>query len=208
MSRESERLPAWLAVSRETHAKLCLHWALVEKWTPAVNLISAASIAEGWKRHVLDSAQVWFAAPVEKGRWVDIGSGGGFPGLIAAIIAQERAPDVVFTLIESDRRKATFLAEAARQLHLSLEVRAERVNRIHDLVASVVSARALAPLAALLAEAKHLLGPSGVAVFPKGQSYQAELLDARRRWSFYCDVIPSRTDDRSVVLRIRDVLDA
>jgi 16S rRNA (guanine527-N7)-methyltransferase len=205
MTEDTESLPSWLSVSRETHSKLREHLNLVRKWTSAVNLVSPSSIGSGWQRHVLDSAQVWLAARVKHGVWVDIGSGAGFPGLVAAIIAEELAPEVSFVMVESDRRKATFLREAARLLSLPVSVHAERIEALGDLSASVLSARALAPLNSLVSVAHKMLAPKGIGVFPKGQSFEEEMVSARSNWEFVCETIRSKTDPQSVILRIENV---
>ena len=198
-------LPDWLNVSRETHSKLQTFLALVVKWNRTINLVSNNSLLDGWTRHILDSAQLWGAAHIQVGLWLDMGSGGGFPGLVMAIIADEQAPDMRIALIEADRRKSVFLSEAARQLSLTVTVHPDRVERISGLAASVVSARALAPLDELLGRAKRHLATGGVAVFPKGQNFEAELSEARKRWRFDCDCLQSRTDPKAVMLRIENI---
>lgn len=198
-------LPDWLNVSRETHSKLQAFLALVIKWNRTINLVSTNSLLDGWTRHMLDSAQLWGAAQILDGLWLDMGSGGGFPGLVMAIIAKEQAPNMRISLIEADRRKSVFLSEAARQLSLTVDVHPDRVERISGLAASVVSARALAPLDELLGRAKRHLADGGVAVFPKGQGFEAELSVARKRWRFDCDVIQSKTDLKAVMLRIENI---
>ena len=208
MSALAEDLPEWLNVSRETHAKLQEHLGIVAKWNSRINLVSGASLAEGWLRHVLDSAQLWGAAPTDSITWLDIGSGAGFPGLVIAIIAQELAPDLRVSLVESDRRKSVFLLQAVRELGLQVVVRAARLENLEAAGAAVISARALAPLDTLLQGAKRHLQPGGVALFPKGQNFSHELLAAQRRWQFDCDVLPSKTDPRAVILRIGNILDA
>ena len=198
-------LPDWLNVSRETHSKLQAFLALVIKWNRTINLVSTNSLLDGWTRHMLDSAQLWGAAQILDGLWLDMGSGGGFPGLVMAIIAKEQAPNMRISLIEADRRKSVFLSEAARQLSLTVDVHPDRVERISGLAASVVSARALAPLDELLGRAKRHLAAGGVAVFPKGQGFEAELSEARKRWRFDCDCIQSKTDPKAVMLRIENI---
>lgn len=205
MSLAADTSPAWLDVSHETYGRLRAHLALVQKWTSTVNLISQGSAGAAWRRHVLDSAQVWVAARSTEGLWIDIGSGGGFPGLVAAIIGRELAPNMRFVLVESDRRKAAFLREAGRQLGVPLDVRVGRIEEIDGLKGSIVSARALAPLNTLLGSALKLLEPHGVALFPKGQTFEKELSEAGRNWTFVSEVIPSALEAGSVILRIKDV---
>lgn len=198
-------VPDWLSVSSEVKDKLVDYHNLVLKWNPRINLISAASVQQAWVRHVLDSAQLWPLADVRQGIWLDIGSGGGFPGLVISILAQADAPDVQVVLVESDRRKSVFLSEAVRQLELAVDVRCQRVETLSPLGANVVSARALAPLADLLGLISPQLAPSGVALLPKGQRYRAELAECRKRWSFEACVTPSKTDADAAILQVRNV---
>ncbi|MCA8930663.1 MAG: 16S rRNA (guanine(527)-N(7))-methyltransferase RsmG, partial [Alphaproteobacteria bacterium] len=156
------------SVSRETLARLAAFAALLEKWNPAINLISAGTVAQIWTRHFLDSAQVFDLADAKSGLWADLGSGGGFPGLVAAILALEERPGLSFTLVESDRRKAAFLSTAARELGLPVRVMAERIEALPPLGADILTARALAPLPVLLGYAERHLQPGGRALFPKG----------------------------------------
>ena len=164
-------------------------------------------MTEGWTRHILDSAQLWGAVQVDSGLWLDVGSGGGFPGLVIAIIAREHAPALRVALVESDRRKSVFLSVAARQLDLEVEIRVNRLENLGVADAKIISARALAPLDTLLLAAKRHLRPQGVALFPKGQNFKSELQAAQLNWRFDCDVLPSRTDCNAVILRIGNVRD-
>jgi len=201
-------LPDWLNVSRETHGKLEDLLGLVSKWNKSINLVSGASLSDGWRRHVLDSAQMILPCDIDSGHWVDIGSGAGFPGLVVAIIAQESKPALKITLVESDRRKATFLSEASRQLGLSVTVACNRVESMPSLQASVVSARAFAPLSRLLGDAWHHLRPDGFCLIMKGRNYQAEIADSQTAWSYDLEVIPSLTDVDSAILKLRKISDA
>jgi 16S rRNA (guanine527-N7)-methyltransferase len=205
MTNEDCLLPGWLVVSRETQKKLISLLELVERWNPAINLVSSSSLEHGWTRHILDSAQLSLFADIEEGLWLDIGSGAGFPGLVVALVAQERWPRVRVTLVESDRRKATFLSEAIRNLNLASKVVCGRVEQIDEMGATVVSARAFAPLDKLLGDVKRHLRQDGVGLLLKGQQYQAEMLEADRHWTLECDILPSKTDDRSVVLKVQKI---
>ncbi|MEY8097554.1 16S rRNA (guanine(527)-N(7))-methyltransferase RsmG [Falsihalocynthiibacter sp. S25ZX9] len=188
-------------VSRETMDRLDNFVALVEKWNPKINLISKKSVDDIWGRHVLDSAQV-LEFGNKSGKWVDIGSGGGFPGIVAAILACDVSPELKFVLVESDQRKAAFLRAAARTADISLEIIAQRVENIPSLEAQTLSARALAPLDKLLEFANLHLAPNGIALFPKGASYRSEVEDARKRWNFELEDISSKTDSDAMILRV------
>lgn len=196
---------AALDVSRETEARLDAFVALVAKWNPAINLVARSTLPEIWNRHVLDSAQVFDLAPQGARHWADLGAGGGFPGIVVAILAAERAPQIKITLVESDQRKAAFLREAIRATGVKATVCADRIESLNPLMADVLSARALAPLSQLLAHAERHLAPGGVAIFPKGATHGAELAESLERWRFSVQKHPSRTDPDAVLLRIGDI---
>jgi 16S rRNA (guanine527-N7)-methyltransferase len=191
-----------LNVSRETNERLKIYETLLIKWNPVINLVSKASIANLKDRHFADSAQVFELMPLGVTSWVDIGSGGGFPGLVCAIIAGEKSPDTQFHLVESDLRKATFLKNVAREVNLPVLVYSERIEKMASFQADVISARALAPLDKLLEFSTLHLQTGGISLFPKGESYRSELNQAKEKWRFECEEHQSKTDSNSVVLRI------
>jgi 16S rRNA (guanine527-N7)-methyltransferase len=201
----SMELPVWLNVSRETHDRLRGHLELVARWNPAINLVARGSLAGGWERHVLDSAQIFDLVEVKSGIWADLGSGAGFPGLVVAILAAERAPDVRFVLIEADRRKATFLAQAARLAGVDVEILCARAENLAPIGADVLTARAFAPLDQLCGHVARHLSSEGVAVLHKGSGHDAEIAIAARTWSFDRQLIASRTDPAAGVLMMRNI---
>jgi 16S rRNA (guanine527-N7)-methyltransferase len=186
-------------VSRETLERLDIYAALLEQWTKRINLISPSTIRELWSRHFLDSAQLQRFVTAQD--WADIGSGGGFPGAVLAILN----PETSFTLVESDQRKATFLRTVSRQTGVDFEVKAERVERLEPLQAHRLSSRALAPLVDLLSFAERHLHPDGRAIFLKGASAQNEINRALEHWRFDCETYPSQTDPEAVILSIGDI---
>lgn len=192
-------------VSRETLVRLEEYAALLAKWNPVINLVSKSTLPDVWQRHMRDSAQLWPLCPKGARLWVDIGSGGGFPGIVIAILAAELAPEMRVILIESDQRKATFLRTVAQTLGLELRVESQRAEDVPPLGADVVSARALTALSGLLPLAQRHLAENGVAIFPKGQSAAQELTDALELWQFAVTRTPSETDHQAVVLQIRDI---
>ena len=194
--------PDWLNVSRETFGRLLWLEAEVKKWNKAINLIGRSSVEDMWKRHVLDSAQIFELLPNDSRRWADLGSGGGFPGLVIAVLALERAQKLETILVESDGRKAVFLRHVVQELALRATVRSDRIEDTPTIGADVVSARALAPLDTLCWMAFRHLGPNGVALFQKGASYGAELKDCSESWSFDLKIRPSRTDENAVILEV------
>ena len=195
--------PDWLDVSRETFERLQSFVALVEKWNPAINLISKSGIPLLWQRHVLDSAQLFDFASQNTKTWCDLGSGGGFPGIVIAILAQEKLPELRLTLVESDRRKSVFLTEAARQLGLNLAVATCRIEDLAPQAADIVSARALAPLDVLCGYAARHLNALGTAIFPKGAAAADEIRDAKKSWVFDLTEMRSRTDANAAVLVLK-----
>jgi 16S rRNA (guanine527-N7)-methyltransferase len=193
---------ARLDVSRETSERLTKYATLLEKWNAKINLVSRATLTELWTRHILDSAQL-FEMTAPKPHWVDLGSGGGFPGLVIACLAAEKAPDMRTTLIESDQRKTVFLRTVIRETGVAAEVIAERVEKALPQEADILSARALTNLAGLLGYAERHLKPGGTALFPKGVRWENEVAEAQLSWSFDYDPIKSRTDPGAVILRIK-----
>lgn len=194
-----------LDVSRETIERLEAYVDLVKKWNPKINLVSKASLGDIWHRHILDSAQLFDLAP-DSESWVDLGSGGGFPGIVLSILALERNPKGRFTLVESDQRKSAFLRTAIRELDLNAKVLAQRIEDVPPLKAQALSARALADLDILLGFGAKHLASDGTALFPKGESWEKEDRAARERWSYSCEVITSKTNPDAAVLKIKDIL--
>ena len=194
-----------IPVSATTVARLREHLAKLVRWTGAINLVAKSTLAEAWDRHTNDSAQLLQLAPESPLHWVDLGSGAGFPGLVVAIILAERSPGTRVSLVESDRRKATFLRETVRALGLSTTVLAERIETTTPLCADVVSARALAPLEKLLPLAVRHLAPNGVALFFKGVTADSELATVSAAWSFSLERLPSQTEPSAEILRLKDL---
>lgn len=205
MGQAEKVAPDWLNVSRETLALLERFVGLVERWSPAINLVSRRSVPDLWERHVLDSAQLFELVPRTARTLVDLGSGGGFPGLVLAVLAQESHPELRVTLVEADLRKATFLSEAARQLSLRCNVIAERIETLSPQSADVITARALARLVTLAGHIDRHIHPDGVALLLKGAGVDAELLEARRLWSFSAERFASRSDSTGTLLAISDL---
>jgi 16S rRNA (guanine527-N7)-methyltransferase len=191
-------------VSRETMGRLRVYGGLIEKWTPKINLIAPSTRDRLWQRHIEDSAQLFALAP-RAGHWADLGSGGGLPGIVVAIIALERTPEMRFTLVESDKRKAAFCRTALRELDLNATVACERIEKLPPLNADVVSARALAPLDRLLWLASPHLKPDGTALFLKGANHDSEIKEALASWRASVEKIPSRTDPKGVILKVGDI---
>jgi 16S rRNA (guanine527-N7)-methyltransferase len=196
---------AGFSVSRETYQSLQAFGELVEKWNRAINLVSKSTVEDLWSRHIVDSAQLFPLTEPGVRHWVDVGSGGGFPGIVVAVLAKELYPDLRFTLVEVDQRKAAFLREACRKLGLEAVVLSERIENIAPLEADVLSARALAPLSGLMKIADLHMTPGGTALFLKGSQYEAEVEAARNDWAFDLTAIPSVTGSESAVLQVKRI---
>ncbi len=194
-----------LNVSRETFERLNAFTGLVKKWNPKINLVSKSDAADLWDRHIIDSAQI-FEHAGEGQLWADLGSGGGFPGVVAAILSAEFHPKRKFMLVESDQRKAVFLRTAARELELNISVMSQRIEKVGPLNADILSARALADLSVLLSYAERHLSPNGVALFPKGERWKEEHAKAEHHWSYTCEAIRSTTSAAAAVLKIQDIV--
>ncbi|MDR9392805.1 16S rRNA (guanine(527)-N(7))-methyltransferase RsmG [Roseovarius sp. SYSU LYC5161] len=192
-------------VSRETSERLSVFSQLLRKWNARINLVSQRSMSDLWNRHFVDSLQIFDLAPKNARHWVDIGSGGGFPGLVVAILAAELSPDLRITLVESDVRKCAFLRAAAREAGVSVDILNERIEAIPRQKADILSARALSDLAKLLAFTENHLAPTGTGLFPKGRTWKNELENARSTWKFAYQVATSRTDENSVILSVQGV---
>jgi len=191
-------------VSRETWERLEQLVDMLVSWQRSRNLVASSTIPRLWTRHVADSLQLLAITPDAR-RWLDLGSGGGFPGLvIACALAGQQTAEV--HLVESVQKKAAFLRAATSELSLPAIVHA---TRIEDFVRTspgrldVVTARALAPLDRLIGYAIPLLKRGAVGLFPKGQDVEAELTQASKSWTIEADLVPSKTDPRGRIVRVR-----
>lgn len=190
------------AVSRETAAALEEYIALLAEWNPRINLVAPASVDSWRARHLDDSLQLAPLLPHGAGPFADLGSGAGLPGLILAATN----PAAEWHLVESDRRKAAFLREAARRMGLAkTSVHAARIEAAKLPPLRAVTARALAPLERLLHLAHPLLAPGGVAVFPKGRAVERELTAAGATWLMRAERFASRTDPEATILRLSEI---
>jgi len=192
-------------VSRETLARLAQYEALLQQWNPKINLVAKSTLSQVWQRHILDSAQIFPHIPQDTKLLTDIGSGAGFPGLVLAVLAKEKIPDLSITLVESDQRKCAFLRAVARELSLSVNILTTRIEQAELAQADILTARALAPIADLLTFQENLLHPDGVCLFLKGANYATEILKAKESFDFAVESIKSRTDPNGVILRISGV---
>lgn len=188
-------------VSRETLDKLQVYAALLQKWQSRINLVSAATLKDLWRRHFLDSAQL---SPlirenaVTSPKCLDFGAGAGFPGMVLAIQGVG-----TWTLVESDQRKSAFLAELSRNVEVSVTLRSERIETMEAFPVDVITARALAPLEQLLTYAQPFVAEQSICLFPKGRRFAEEIEKARDRWDFNAETHSSLSDSEGRILLIK-----
>ena len=187
-------------VSRETLARLEAFAELLIRWSARINLVGRDTIADLWRRHILDSAQLRAFVPARARSMIDLGSGAGFPGLVLAILG---VPGV--ELVEADSRKCAFLREAVRVTEAGAMTRPCRIEAVPPHPVDVVTARACSPLDRLLGLAEWFLAADSECLFLKGERVEEELILARKRWTITMSACQSRSDPRGVVLRLQQV---
>jgi 16S rRNA (guanine527-N7)-methyltransferase len=201
------KLSAIAPVSRETIKRLDVFRQLLERWQARTNLVAPDTLAQFWTRHVADSLQLLPLAPHAR-LWIDLGSGGGFPGLVIAIAL--RGTSSRHVLIESSQKKCAFLREVARQTGAEAEIVNGRIESVAQQFAEkseaepLITARALAPLPKLLEWSASFLANGGKAIFHKGRDHERELAECRGAWQFDMVRHPSRIEPDSALLEIRN----
>ncbi len=201
--QDRARALSLVPVSRETLARLDRFVDLVLRWQKTTNLIAPSTVPEIWTRHVADSLQLLGHAPDAK-LWVDLGSGGGFPGIVLACGLAE-TPGAQVHLIESNRKKAAFLGEGLRVTGAPGVVHPVRIEDFVESLAAppdIVTARALAPMSELLAMAFPLLKKGAKGLFLKGQDVEAELTEASKYWNIEIALSPSKTSRRGHIVLV------
>ncbi len=196
--------PRMSNVSRETLDRLAAYESLIKQWNPKINLISKSTEVDIWNRHFADSLQFVSHIAPDTRKILDIGSGGGFPGLVIAISRR----DLQVHLVESDQRKAAFLRTVSRNLELGCKVLCSRIENLEPQQADLITARALAPLPKLLGFVDRHLAPNGYALLAKGRDFEQEVEDARQAWTFDCEVLQSQTHQASRILRVSEIKNA
>lgn len=191
-------------VSRETVERFERFAVLFQKWAKSINLVAPSTLPDIWSRHIADSAQIYQLSPGPK-RWIDLGSGGGFPGIITAIFLTGIGEGWVH-LIESNHKKAAFLRAAILETGARASVHPNRIEDCPSIIAhaDAISARALAELDLLLdfvspwAKNNPLLN----CFFHKGRDYEAEIRNTHGRWSYDLVCHESKIEKDSVILEI------
>ena len=204
LSADKMRALALTPVSRETEKRLENFVELLLLWQKTTNLVATSTVSRLWSRHVADSLQLVALFP-NAHLWIDLGSGGGFPGIpIACALAE--TPGAMVHLVESNGKKAAFLREAARQLKLPAKVHHERIEKFGEswnARADVVTARALAPLKVLCDQTFKLIGQGAMGLFLKGQDVEVELTEAAKYWKLQADRVPSRVNADGYIVVVR-----
>lgn len=192
-----------MQLSADLQEKLDIYEALVRKWQPKINLISSATLPDLWNRHFKDALGLVQHIPKNASACVDLGSGGGFPGLVLAMALPEKR----FFLIESDMRKCIFLETVSRETGLkNVTIVNQRIENALETIENidVISARALASMDKLFNFIAPVFSdrPTCVALFPKGENYRAEVEAAQESFDFFVDVLPSPTSEDAAILRV------
>jgi 16S rRNA (guanine527-N7)-methyltransferase len=191
-----------IPVSRETMARLDRFVALLLETQTHTNLIGPRTVPELWSRHIADSLQLLGLAP-EARVWLDLGSGGGFPGLAIACALADQSGATVH-LVESNGKKAAFLRHASHELGVPVRVHHGRIEDFSpDFDADVITARALAPLPALLGYVAPFLKTGAQALLLKGQDVEVELTEATKYWNIEAELAPSQTNPASRIVVVR-----
>lgn len=191
-------------VSRETFERLEMVLACLNDWRTRMNLIGPSEWDHIWRRHIADSLRLWPLLEADA-RIVDLGSGGGFPGLPLACILTSQGSGHI-TMVETIGKKAAFLRAAVEAAGLNATVRQGRAENVGDIAAEYVTARALAPLPKLLDYASHWLESGATGLFHKGERWKEELTAASTKWTFTSEAIPGGDDGGAgVILKITEV---
>ncbi|MDI2091129.1 16S rRNA (guanine(527)-N(7))-methyltransferase RsmG [Commensalibacter oyaizuii] len=184
-------------VSRETIEKLNVYVSLLRQWNAKINLISRQDIDHIWDRHIIDSMQLVDFVESKVQRMADLGSGGGFPGMVLSIVT-----GVPMIMVESDVRKAVFLREVARQLDVNVTVFNQRIEQVEMPLVDMISVRALASLDQLLFLCNGRLTDHGYCLFLKGRQVDVEIAQAQKEWQIEFQKIPSKTSSDGVILKV------
>jgi len=191
-------------VSRETMARLGAYVELLGAWNRRINLVGPRTLGDIWRRHILDSAQLFPLIPPKARSLLDVGTGAGLPGLVLAILGAKEVH-----LVEADQRKCAFLREATRVAGLALDrdvfIHNRRLEAAPPFAAEVVTGRAVAPLDALLRLTEPFRRPSTISLFHKGIRAGEELTEAAKTWRMKVERIPSRSDPSGTILRLTEV---
>lgn len=189
-------------------ARLETYVGALVKWQRRINLIGPATVADIWRRHILDCGQLAALIPAGPVRVCDLGSGAGLPGLVLAALGIGAEEGGGLDLVESDSRKAAFLREANRLMGTHARIENRRIEEMAETGAGgydIITARALAPLPKLLEMSNNLLKTGGKLLFLKGKATDAELTESEKAWKMRVTKMPSASDSEGVILLIEDL---
>ena len=193
-------------VPRETTIRIAAYRTLLDKWNKAINIVSPKTLPESWERHFIDSAQISQYIPQNIKTYADLGCGGGFPGLVIAMMR----PEIDIHLVESDERKCQFMRTVSRETSLNnVTIHTQRIeSAINDISPEFITARALASLEALFDYIYPWIeqNPNIQMAFMKGQKASEEIADAEKRYNFDVQQHKSITDDSASILTIQNLV--
>ena len=192
-------------VSRETFERLKTCQRLLNEWQEKFNLVSRNTLEDAWNRHFLDSAQLFKFIPESAKTLYDLGSGAGFPGMVLAVMAAEKTPYLNISLIESTSKKTLYLNELKKQTGVNVNIINDRIENLVPTKVDVITSRALTALDNLLGYAYRFCKPSTVCIFPKGKKYAEEIEEARKHWTFDCQIENSEQSDEGKILIITNL---
>ena len=194
-----------LNVSRETLNGFYEYETLLSKWNEKINLVSKNTLVDIWERHFLDSGQIIKHVEASGKRWVDVGSGAGFPGLVVALLLRDRKIDCDLVLVEKNPKKGFFLNEVIRKLNLSVEVVNDNIDTLEPLNADILTARAFSELNNLIEIAFRHRKKEGICLFLKGENYRIELDKTLNYWFFDYDIIDSLSSSSGKIIRVKKI---
>ena len=192
-------------VSHETINKLKTYQSLLIEWQKKFNLVSRSSLEDSWGRHFLDSMQLFKYIPEKALNLADFGSGAGFPGMVLAVMAQEKTPYLKVVLVESIKKKTLYLNEVSRATQTPVNIINDRIENLPPQKFDVITSRALTSLKDLLKYAAPFCKKETVCIFPKGRSYASELAEAHKLWSFKCQIEPNEQSSEGKILIVTDI---
>jgi len=194
-----------LNVSRETLNGFYEYETLLTKWNEKINLVSKNTLVDIWERHFLDSGQIIKHVKASGKRWVDVGSGAGFPGLVVALLLRDRKIDCDIVLVEKNPKKGFFLKEVIRKLNLSVEVINDNIDTLEPLNADILTARAFSELNNLIEIAFRHRKKEGICLFLKGENYRIELDKTLNYWFFDYDIVDSLSSSSGKIIRVKKI---
>ena len=194
-----------LNVSRETLKGFYEYKTLLSKWNDKINLVSKNTLVDIWERHFLDSGQIIKHVEALGKRWVDVGSGAGFPGLVVALLLRDRKIDCNLVLVEKNPKKGFFLNEVIRKLNLSVEVINDNIDTLEPLNADILTARAFSELNNLIEIAFRHRKKEGICLFLKGENYRIELDKTLNYWFFDYDIVDSLSSSSGKIIRVKKI---